>query len=116
MLSKISHALAIVFCLLIELQNSISMLIHIQCHASSATAGVILYSLKIIPIVRIATRGDLSKKYHRYVRKCLLVATWNVRTLVENAGDERIRRRRPQEALSNPQAVDRKLKRYHVWL
>ena len=64
------------------------------------------------------TRGDLSKKHHRYVRKCLLVATWNVRTLVENAGDERIRRKRPQEALSNPQAVEWKLdlilKRYRV--
>ena len=37
------------------------------------------------------------------------MATWNVRTLVENAGDERIQRRRPQKALSNPQAIDRKL-------
>ena len=37
------------------------------------------------------------------------MATWNVRSPVENAGDKRIYRRRPQEALSNPQAVDRKL-------
>ena len=49
------------------------------------------------------------------------MATWNVRSLVESAGDERLGRKRPQEALSNLQAVDRKLdvwgkelKWYHV--
>ena len=39
----------------------------------------------------------------------MLIATWNVRSLMENAGDEHICRRRPVEALSNPQAIDRKL-------
>ena len=50
-----------------------------------------------------------------------MIATWNVRSLVENAGDERICRKRPNEALQNPNTVDRKsdllvreLRRYQV--
>ena len=38
-----------------------------------------------------------------------MIATWNVRSLVENAGDVRICRKRPNEALQNPNSVDRKL-------
>ena len=55
------------------------------------------------------TRKGLSKTPRSCTRKALLMATWNVRSLVENAGDERIRRRRPQKALSNPQAIGHKL-------
>ena len=60
---------------------------------------------------------SLSRKF----RNSVLMASWNVRSLVENAGDVRIRRKRPHEALANPHAIDRKLdllvkelKRYHV--
>ena len=45
----------------------------------------------------------------RLRRKSLMIATWNVRSLVENAGDERICRKRPNEALPKPNTVDRKL-------
>jgi hypothetical protein len=54
------------------------------------------------------TRGGLNRKQQSCAKKSLLVATWNVRSLVENAGDVRICRR-PHEVLSNPQTVDRKL-------
>ena len=50
-----------------------------------------------------------------------MIATWNVRSLVENAGDERICRKRPNEALPKPNTVDckldllvRELRRYNV--
>ena len=55
------------------------------------------------------TREELSKTPRSCTRKALLMATWNVRSLVENAGDKGIRRGRPQKALSNPQAIDCKL-------
>ena len=47
----------------------------------------------------------LSRKF----RNSVLMASWNGRSLVENAGDVCIRRRRPHEALANPHAIDRKL-------
>ena len=47
------------------------------------------------------------KTKRRYSRKKLTFATWNVRSLVENSGDARICRSRPQQ--TNPSVVDRKL-------
>ena len=53
--------------------------------------------------------GLVRSRIHNCLIKKLVVATWNVRTLVESSGDGRICRKRPQEALVNPHLVDCKL-------
>ena len=63
-------------------------------------------------------RNNVSQSFHQHrkadgktkrrnSRKKLFFATWNVRSLVENSGDARICRSRPQQ--TNPTIVDRKL-------
>ena len=60
-------------------------------------------------------RHNVRRAWHHHSRKALTVVTWNVRSLVENSGDERICRKCPQgggnvgNRRSGPQSVDRKL-------
>ena len=51
----------------------------------------------------------MEKKITSLPQENINFATWNVRSLLENSGDARIFRSRPQGASQNPPTVDRKL-------
>ena len=82
---------------------------------------VLSFLHKRMDISSVNDGSDKKRKRIQKKRHCLTVGTWNVCTLVESTGDERVCRKRVVEACDDPGMVDRKLdlvvrelKRYRV--
>ena len=85
------------------------LLLAVQIVEAVNLISILQIEIILILLHEIMTREGRNKQQQSCLRKSLLVATWIMRSLVESAGAERIRMKRPQEALSNLVAVDHKL-------